>query len=161
VTWRERERRRPTRRQQVRDWLVLALTVAGSAIALGQLPRGHPVVPALSLWGGKHQQAAPPQAISSGFGIDRTTRLRGPSTASYGSTYMLTGRTGTVNRARVTGTVVLRGSLDRSRWTALSKTSTDREGRFAMTISLRHRGSLRLRLLTPDGFVAIGTLRVT
>jgi hypothetical protein len=161
VTWRERERRRPTRRQQLRDWLVFALTVVASAIALGQLPSGHPVVPALSLWGGHHQQAAQAQAISSSFGIDRTLRLRGPSTASYGSTYTLKGRTGTVNLARVTGMVVLRGSLDRGRWISLSQTSTDREGRFSMTIRLRHRGSLRLRLSTPDGFVATGTLLVS
>jgi hypothetical protein len=145
----------------VRDWLVLVLTVVASAIALGQLPSGHPVVPAFSLWGGNHQQAAPAEAISSGFGIDGPTRLRGPSTASRGSIYRLKGQTGTVNLARVTGMVVLRGSLDRGRWIALSKTSTDREGRFSMTIHLRHRGSLRLRLSTPDGFVATGTLRVT
>jgi hypothetical protein len=161
VTWRERERRRPTRRQQVRDWLVLALTVAASAIALGQFPNGHPVVPAFSLWGGGNQQAAPAQASSSSFGIDRTMRLRGPTTASHGSSYTLSGRTGTVNLARVTGTVVLRGSLDRGRWIALSQTSTDRRGRFSMTIRLRHRGSLRLRLSTPDGYVATGTLLVS
>ena len=145
----------------MRDWLVLALTVVGSAIALGQLPSGHPVVPALSFWGGGHQQTTPARAISTSYGIDRVTRLRGPSEANYRSTYTLRGRTGTVNRARATGTVVLSGSWDRGDWIALSKTSTDREGRFSITISLRHRGSLRVRLSTPDGFVATGTLRVT
>jgi hypothetical protein len=137
------------------------VTVAASAIALGQLPSAHPVIPAFSLWGSGHQNAAPAQAISSSFGTDRTMRLRGPSTASYGSTYTLKGRTGTVNLARVTGPVVLRGSFDRGPWIALSKTATDREGRFSMTIRLRHRGSLRLRLSTPDGFIATGTLLVS
>jgi hypothetical protein len=154
VTWRERQR--------IRDWLVLGLTVVGSAIALGQLPTGHPVLPALSPWGG-HQHPAPAQAsaVSGGFAIDRTTQLRGPSTASYRSTYRLTGRTGTVNATRVTGTVVLRGTWDGGRWITLVTSATDRTGRYSMAFRLRQRGSLRLRLSTPDGFVATGTLRVT
>ena len=142
----------------MRDWLIFGLTVVGCGIALGQFPRGHPVVPALS-FGGSQEQAAPPQAISTGFSV-RTIRLGGATTAKLGSTYRLKGRTGTVNLARVLGTVVLRGRWGRGGWIALSKTSTDRQGRFSLKIPLRQRGSLHLRLSMPDGYVGIQTLRV-
>jgi hypothetical protein len=61
----------------------------------------------------------------------------------------------------VTGTVVLRGSWDGGRWTPLVKTVTDRAGRYSMKFRLQRRGSLRLRLSTPDGFVSTGAVRVT
>ena len=147
------------RGRQVRDWSVLALTLAASAVALGRFPSGHPVVPALSFSRIQHQ-AAPTTAIASDARIGRTARLGGATTANVSSTYRLTGRTGTVNSTRATGTVVLRGRWNGGPWSRLATTSTDPQGRFALTIHVGRRGSLHLRLSTPDGYVATGTLSV-
>jgi hypothetical protein len=142
----------------MRDWSVLALTLAASALALGRFPSGHPVVPALSFSGPKHQPAA--SVVATSVRVGRTTRLGGVTTAKVGSTYKLTGRTGTVNRTRATGTVVLRGRWNAGPWHPLATTSTDPQGRFALAIHVGRRGSLHLRLSTPDGSVATGTLSV-
>ncbi len=143
----------------MRDWSVLALTLAASAVALGQFPSGHPVVPALS-FSGPERQAAPATATATSTRVVRTTQLGGATTAKVGSTYRLTGRTGTVNQTRATGTVVLRGRWNGGPWNALATTSTDPQGRFALAIHVGHRGSLHLRLSTPDGYIATGTLSV-
>ena len=152
VTWR--------RWRNTRDWSVLVLTVIASAIALGQWPSGHPVLPALSFSDAQPEATPPASAIPTSYATARTTRLGGATTAKLGSTYTLSGRTGTVNTARATGTVVLRGAWNGGRWNALATTSTDRQGRFSLVVRIRHRGSLRLRLSTPDGYVATGTLSV-
>lgn len=139
---------------------MLALTVVGSGVALGQFPRDHPVVPAFS-FRTIHHEAAPPAAVATRFATERTTHLGGATTAKVGSTYTLTGRTGTVGVARVTGTVVLRGRWNSGSWNVLARTTTDRAGGFSITIHVRQRGSLQLRLSTPDRYVATGTLTVS
>ncbi len=92
--------------------------------------------------------------------LGRTTRLGGATTAKLGSTYKLSGRTGTVNPARATGTVVLRGpgteAVERSgddldRPPGAIRTGGPRPATEDPCASASRR---------PDGYVATGTLSV-
>ena len=83
-------------------------------------------------------------------------------TVAVGSTYTITGQTGTLGPGtiRATGTVSLSGRLDNGPPQLLRRTATTADGRFRMTIRLALRGKLDLRLATPDRRVARVTLWV-
>ncbi len=83
-------------------------------------------------------------------------------TVSLGSTYTITGQTGTVRAGapRATGRVTLNGRWDGGRLRLLAQTTTAVEGRYRLTIHLRRRGKLELRLTTPDHRVARVVLTV-
>jgi hypothetical protein len=83
-------------------------------------------------------------------------------TVSVGSTYTITGQTGTLRAALppATGPVTLTGRWDAGSRQVLAKTATTADGRYRLTISLRRRGSLDLRLATPDHQVAHVVLTV-
>lgn len=87
--------------------------------------------------------------------------IGGPSAAAYGATYTLTGNTGTFNGRHFAGEVVLRGSWNGAMWATLARRRTDANGDYRMSIVLRRRGTLRLRLLLPHGELATKTLRVS
>jgi hypothetical protein len=80
-------------------------------------------------------------------------------TVSVGSTYTITGQTGTLGpgTSRATGTVSLSGRVDNGPPQLLRRAATTADGRFRLTIRLELRGKLDLRLATPDRRV----LRVT
>jgi hypothetical protein len=83
-------------------------------------------------------------------------------TVSVGSTYMITGQTGTLGhgRVRATGGVTLSGRSSSGQARVLARTTTAADGRFRLTIHLVTRGKLDLRLATPDRHVAHFTLTV-
>lgn len=83
-------------------------------------------------------------------------------TVAVGATYTIVGQTGTAHpgSVRATGTVTLSGRWDGARSQVLAQTSTAADGRFRLTISLRRRGKLELRLSTPDHRVEHVTLTV-
>jgi len=86
--------------------------------------------------------------------------IAGPSHATVGARYTLSGRTGTIGGRHILGTVVLRGRWDGGGWLTLARQRTDAQGRYRLAIVLRRRGTLALRLLIPGGAVATATIRV-
>lgn len=87
--------------------------------------------------------------------------IGGPSLAAFGSTYTLTGESGTLDGRHFTGTVVVRGSWNGGRWTTLARRHTDALGEYRLTIVLNRHGTLRLRVLMPHGELATKTLHVS
>jgi len=100
---------------------------------------------------GQDAEAAPPPP----------TPIGGSSKAQYRSTYTLKGRTGGPGAERVAGVVTLRGSWNKGAWTELARTRTDALGRYQLSIVLGRRGTLELRLQTPDGATFTKTLHVS
>lgn len=98
---------------------------------------------------------------SAGAGVLMPIPIGGPSNASYGGTYTVTGSTGTLFGKHFAGEVVLRGSWNGGRWMTLVRRRTGTAGDYRLTIALRRRGTLRLRLLLPHGALATKTLHVT
>lgn len=87
--------------------------------------------------------------------------IGGPSLAVFGSTYTLTGQSGTLDGRHFTGPVVVRGSWNGGRWTTLARRHTDALGEYRVTIVLDRHGTLRLRVLMPHGELATKTLHVS
>jgi hypothetical protein len=84
-----------------------------------------------------------------------------PKTAAVGSTFVVTGRTGSPpGSAPSTGLVVARGRWDTGRWRTLTSTRTDANGRYRLTILLWRRGLLTLTVIPPDGHSHSFMLRV-
>jgi hypothetical protein len=116
-----------------------------------------------------HRAAAAATAVAAGALVAATATaaasapivIRGPSAATYGSTYTVSGRTGTLNGRHRTGTVVLRGRWDDGTWFVLAHRRTDARGDYKLTIVLRRRGTLRLRLTLPGADTATKTLHVS
>lgn len=73
-------------------------------------------------------------------------------TVPVGATYTIMGQTGTlgVGVQRATGHVTLSGRWDAERSQVIAHTTTSADGRYRLTIHLRRRGTLGLRLATPD-----------
>jgi hypothetical protein len=69
-----------------------------------------------------------------------------------GSTFTLTGRTGSVQgtHTRATGTVVLSGRWGVGPWHVITTAATDRSGNYRFTVKPQRRGNLTLRIAPPD-----------
>ena len=69
-----------------------------------------------------------------------------------GSTFTITGRTGSVQgtHARATGPVVLSGRWGVGPWHVITTTATDRTGHYRFTLKPHRRGNLTLRIAPPD-----------
>jgi hypothetical protein len=123
-------------------WVVvgvgLVLAVVAAVIALGQLPRGDPVVPAL------HFDLP---------GLHRNIHLT-PAAAEFGSTYTLEG---TTPHGRE-GVVAVEGSWNGGAWMPLSKGRTT-DGAYRLRFPIKHHGILALRVTYPGGH-ADGTVIV-
>jgi hypothetical protein len=134
-----------TRRVGFNPTALLAVLVSGALLALGQFPRGHPLVPTLhfSLPGIGHHAAKP-----------RTFPLNGPSTASVGSTLTLRGS----SSSAVSGAVTVTGSYGDG-WKTLV-TTVMRSGTYQAQVKLWRRGLLHLRVTYPDGSRAVGSISV-
>jgi hypothetical protein len=127
---------------------LLAVLLSGAALALGQFPRGHPLVPTLhfKLPGIGHRVAPPTKpAVFS---------LNGPTTATVGSTLTLRGS----SSSSVTGVVTITGSYGDG-WKTLATTAMQ-SGSYQAQVKLWRRGRLRLRVTYPDGSKAVGTITV-
>ena len=136
----------------------IAMVALGCLLA-GQLPRHHPLVPALS-FALPHLHRSSPRDASSTAG-SRTIPLGGPTSAIAPSTYTLHGRTASTDGTHATGDVVLRGRWNHGAWLVLATARIDAAGNFRVASKLRQRGLLELRLLLPDGVVGLKTLHVS
>jgi hypothetical protein len=84
-----------------------------------------------------------------------------PRTAPLGSTFIVTGQTGSSTGSKPTvGPVVVNASWNGGPWRTLTTTRTDRNGRYRVVVRLRQRGLLNLRVVPPDGDAHWFTLRV-
>ena len=142
--------------------LLVAVLAAVVCVAAGQLPRHHPLVPAFA-FRLPHLGASDEDGLSSAaasIGQGRIVHLGGPTVATDPSTYTLHGRTAATDGVHSTGKVILRGRWDDGPWLVLARTRTDAAGNFEVTTKLHRRGLLELRLMLPDGFVGVKTVRV-
>ena len=99
--------------------------------------------------------------IASSAQAEATRPLPGPTMVTLGTTYSFSGRTGGTVARRAVGDVVLRGRWNHGAWATIARAKTDRQGAFSLSFVLGRRGTLDLRLLTPDGSVAVKTLQVS
>jgi hypothetical protein len=157
--WSEEERRRflgtpgsvapsrPSRRGRMcargAGWAAGASLVL---FALGYVPRGHPLVPAL------HFRIP---AVSHPAPAANPPRLIGPRTVRRGS--FLTFHGGVPSGHE--GAVVIRGSLDGGAWRTLA-IADGNDGAYRARIRLRRRGDLRLRVLFRGGLEEAAFVRV-
>lgn len=111
------------------------------ALALGQLPRSHPLFPWLRL-------SLPATAAKTG-----TVSL--PSNLPLGSYLTLHGGI----PADESGTVMIEGAFDQAHWKILATVPAE-HGAYAARIPLNQRGRLHLRVTYPDGHVAVGETEV-
>ncbi|HEY2354957.1 MAG TPA: hypothetical protein VGH79_08695 [Gaiellaceae bacterium] len=114
----------------------LAVLVSG-ALALGQLPLNHPLVPAFQIGG----RTAPAATLSL------------PPTAALGSTLSVQG-------TAATGPVTVNGSYDGGRtWIVLSS-SQSIDGVYTTEIHLAQQGELSIKIVFADGSTATGSIVV-
>jgi hypothetical protein len=109
-------------------------------------------------------------AVVGGFGVSEghaavaahagAVPIPGPWRVKVGSTFTISGHTGSRNRIPFTGPVVLRGRWNGGSWFTFTRTTTDSSGAYRLMITIRRHGVLRLRLLLPGHVVATKTLRV-
>jgi hypothetical protein len=123
-----------------------AVGVSVVLVALGYLPRGHPLLPAL-----KFRIPAPRHSAAA----TKPVRLLGPRTVRRGSFLTFHGRVPTGHE----GAVLIRGSLDGGVWRTLA-IADGNDGTYRARIPLRRRGMLRLRVLFRGGVVEEGSVRV-
>jgi hypothetical protein len=117
-------------------------------VALGSLPRGHPLLPALHF-------RIPMPGNSAAVAKPKPARLIGPASVRRGSSLTFHGRV----PAGHEGAVVVRGSLDGGAWRTLA-IADGNDGTYRARIALRRRGLLRLRVLFRGGVEETGSVRV-
>src|SRR5437764_15292523 len=73
-------------------------------------------------------------------------------TLHLGETFLGTGQTGSApgRSTRAVGFVVVHGRWDGGPWRIVTRTRTDRHGRYRFAIRPHHRGLLTLRIVLPD-----------
>jgi len=140
------QRTRPARRSFVRPRTGTVVVVVCALFALGQLPAGHPIVPALHMnLSGTHIPF-----------LSKTSRpndtIGAPGTATTGSFLDLHG-------TAQSGPVTIEGSYDGTTWQTLASAIVD-HGTWAASIPITQRGTLHLRALRPDGSQEVGTVSV-
>src|SRR5438477_7906281 len=168
--WREREYARFTREERERFYGADAVprrrasgraTCAGGAgfavavssllFLLGQVPHGHPVVPALHFRLPGVARAPSPHAPRR-----RVLPLRLPAVGAVSSSLTIHGRVpGYAGRL-----VLVEGRWNRHRWDTLGTARIGRRGAFRARFRLARPGTLRVRLTYPDGTTSVGALRV-
>lgn len=135
-----------TRVRPVPGALMAVLVSLVVALGLGQLPRAHPLVPALHF-------ALPGLATNSvSAEVGRISIAR---RLPLGSFLTLRGEV----PAGESGTVTVGGAYTRPPWRLLGAVPTS-NGRYEIRIRLNHRGLLHLRVTYPDGHRSVGETRV-
>jgi hypothetical protein len=118
-------------------------------LALGQLPRSHPLIPALHFTLPGLSGAASPGVIRP------TGTINTPSTATVGSTLTFHGTAPPSN-----GPVTVEGSYDGGQtWQTLSSVESA-NGSYDATITLSQRGQLQIQIVLSDGSKSVGSLVV-
>jgi hypothetical protein len=116
------------------------------ALALGHVPRGHPLVPALNfrLPGLSSLQPSP-----------RISTISLPRSLPVGSLLTLRGQL----PSGETGTVSVEGAYIRPPWRLLAAVPAV-DGSYEVRFPLDHKGLLHLRVTYPDGQRSVGEVRV-
>src|SRR5918911_986729 len=168
--WREREYARFTREERERFYGAdavprrrasgrathasgagLAVAVSGLLFLLGQVPNGHPIVPALHFRLPGVARASSPHAPHR-----RVLPLRLPAVGAVSSSLTIRGQVpGYAGRL-----VLVEGRWNRHRWVALATARIGRRGAFRARFRLTRAGTLRVRLTYPDGTTSVGALRL-
>lgn len=126
-------------------FLAVIVSVA-VALALGQLPRSHPLIPSLHFaLPGLSSTPQPPASI--------TVSL--PASLPLGSFLTLHGDLAAGEK----GTVTVQGAYRRPPWRLLAAVPAP-NGKYEARIPLRHKGLLHLRITYPDGHRSVGEVRV-
>ncbi len=90
--------------------------------------------------------------------------LAGPQRFSLklGETFVATGKTGGLkgHHERATGLVVVHGRWNGGKWYVVTTTKTDRLGNYRFSVTPHRRGTLLLRIASPDKQVHSYLLRV-
>jgi hypothetical protein len=140
------------RRWNANSTALFAVIVSAAIFAAGQLPRGHPLVPALHFTiPSPHtpaQAAATPQQPS-------VETITGLSEGSVGGFMTIHGQLATSE----TGTVTVEGTYDERSW-QLFATVAATSGGYEARIPLTRPGLLHLRVTYPDGHLAVGAISV-
>jgi hypothetical protein len=149
---RVRPRKRSLTATRLHPLHLAALVVAG-VVALGQLPRSHPLVPTLRFTIPGWQREAPPRGPTYDLTQPSLHQLRVPRSARVGSVLDFHGSlpSGTA------GQVVLEGTYG-GPWHVLALDSTS-GGDYTTRFIVPRRGLLHLRLVYPDGTRWVGSVR--
>ena len=123
-------------------FLAVIVSLLG-ALALGQLPRSRPLVPALHV------------GLPALPGSHKTGTLSLPGSSRLGSTLKLHG---TLSPGG-TGTVTVEGKYGRAPWQVLATVQVA-GGAYETQIPLSRRGLLHIRVTYPDGHTAVGSTKV-
>jgi hypothetical protein len=126
----------------------LAVFASASLFLLGQLPRGHPIIPALHVGPPHlgHKAAVPPPVPA---------RLRAPRVVRVGAGLTITGTV----PPNLNGTVRLRGDWGSGQWRTFAM-STAANGSYSLAMRFNRRGVLKLRVRAAGQTLALGTIRV-
>ncbi|HJU36332.1 MAG TPA: hypothetical protein VJ716_02810 [Gaiellaceae bacterium] len=135
-----------TRVRPVPSALTAVLVSLVVALALGQLPREHPLIPALHF----NLQSSAPNSVPAGVG--RITIARRLPVGSF-----LTLHGGVPSGE--SGTVTVEGAYTRPPWNLLAAVPV-KDGTYEARIQLNHKGLLHLRVTYPDGHRSVGETRV-
>jgi hypothetical protein len=144
-------RRRASGRATCAGGAGLAVAVSGLLFLLGQVPNGHPVVPALHF-------RLPGVAGTSSPGAPRlrVLPLRLPAVGAVSSSLTIHGSVpGYAGRL-----VLVEGRWRRHGWDTLATARIGRRGAFQARFRLTRPGTLRVRLTYPDGTTSVGAMRV-
>lgn len=116
------------------------------ALLLGQLPRSHPLLPALHFNLTRHG-TSPPGATTGVISL--------PANLTVGSFLTLRGQL----PPGETGTVTVEGEYGNSSWQVLA-TVPATDGSYGARVAVNQRGILHLRVTYPDGRQALGETQV-
>jgi hypothetical protein len=152
--WTDEERRRflgaggPRRStasatRRLRDGASAAILVSAAILALGHLPKGHPLVPSLRF-----------SLPHSSRHVSGLGKIAVPRHGLLGSSLTLSG-----TFSGADGRVVRVEETYGGGWRVVRRAEI-RDGRYATTVRLERRGLLHLRLVYPDGSRAVGSIRV-
>jgi hypothetical protein len=126
------------------------IVASAALLALGQLPRGHPLLSAFHVrLPSLNQLAEKPAAAST------VPRIALPRTAALGSFLTLQGQLPTGE----SGTLSVEGASVRPPWRRLATVSA-KDGTYTARVLLSHKGLFHLRVTYPDGNRATGSIRV-
>ncbi len=126
----------------------MAIVVTGALLALGQLPAGHPILPALHF-----RLPGSLTSVVSRTPPAQSGKISGPSTATAGTIVNLHG-------TAQSGPVTIQGSYDGgTTWQTLAAAVVD-NGTWDASVPITQQGTLRLRVVRPDGSQEVGTINV-
>jgi hypothetical protein len=167
--WRERDYARWTRGERRRFFgsasggasrrgptvgggVALAAAISVAALALGNYPRSHPILPVLHVGAGAPAAPADAPIVPTHA---PTVRLAGPGVVPAHSLVTFHGDVPTGDE----GAVRVLGSFDGGPWRRLA-VADGSSGRYLARIALDRPGTMRIRIVFRDGAEAVKTLRV-